>query len=53
MSFDNSLSTDDDDEDDDEDDDDVKFSGALVGDPRLNDYMGIEMFGKPSMYIFD
>ena len=44
---------DDDEDDDDEDDDDVKFSGALVGDPRLNDYMGIEMFGKPSMYIFD
>lgn len=39
--------------DDDEDDDGVKFSGALVCDPRLNDFTGKKLFGKKSMYIFD
>lgn len=35
-----------------EEDDDEKFDGALVAEPTLNDYTGIELFG-PSMYIFD
>jgi len=39
--------------DNEEDDEDEKFDGALVADPKLNDFMGIPVFGNPSMYIFD
>ena len=28
-----------------------KFAGALVGDPTLNDHIGVELFGRPSMYV--
>lgn len=35
------------------DDDNEKFAGALVGDPELNSYTGINMLGTPSKYIFD
>jgi len=49
-----------DDEPDDEDDDDtskkkkVGFEGALVGDPRLNLYTGINLYGnKPTNNIFN
>jgi DNA polymerase elongation subunit (family B) len=34
-------------------DDDEKFDGALVADPTLNGYEGIELFGAKSMYVFD
>lgn len=34
-----------------EEDEDT-FEGALVGDPLLNDYAGIPIFGKPSKFIF-
>lgn len=27
--------------------------GAYVGDPNLNDYCGIDFFGKPSMFIYE
>lgn len=33
--------------------DDEKFDGALVADPMLNDFEGIEVFGDKSMFIFD
>lgn len=36
-----------------DEDDDEKFDGALVADPELNDFKGIEIFGTQSMYIFD
>ena len=36
-----------------DEDDDEKFAGALVADPLLNTHMGIELFGSPSMFIFD
>lgn len=39
--------------DNDKEEDDEKFDGALVADPTLNDYTGIEVFGYPSMYVFD
>lgn len=29
------------------------FDGALVGNPLLNDTMGVKLFGAPSMYVFD
>ena len=32
---------------------DSTFSGALVGDPRLNDFCGVMLFGKRSMFIFN
>lgn len=35
-----------------EDNDEDTFEGALVGDPLLNDYAGIPIFGKPSKFIF-
>lgn len=35
-----------------EDDDDDSYEGALNGDSMLNDYMGLEIFGKKSMFIF-
>jgi hypothetical protein len=35
-----------------ESDDEDTFEGALVGDPLLNDYAGIPIFGKPSKFIF-
>lgn len=28
------------------------FDGAINGNPELNDYAGLEMFGKPSKYLF-
>ena len=36
-----------------EDEKDKKFSGALVADPKLNDYKGIDIMGMPSMYAFN
>lgn len=41
-------------EEQDEDDDDKKdkFTGALVADPDLNDYIGTKIFGKPSKWVF-
>jgi DNA polymerase elongation subunit (family B) len=36
-----------------ENEEDEKFDGALVADPTLNDFTGIDLFGTPSMYIFD
>ena len=30
-----------------------KFDGALVGDPKLNSFTGIDMFKMPSKFIFD
>lgn len=35
-----------------EEEEDEKFGGALVADPSLNDYVGTEIFGKPSKWIF-
>ena len=29
------------------------FEGALVGDPLLNSYEGIDIYGKKSMFVFD
>jgi hypothetical protein len=29
-----------------------KYAGAIVGDPKLNGHVGIELFGKPSRWIF-
>lgn len=40
------------DEDDDDDDDDETFEGAINGDPMLNDFEGLELFGKKSMFLF-
>lgn len=34
------------------DDEDDTFEGALNGNPMLNDYMGLELFGLPSMFVF-
>lgn len=36
----------------DDDEDNKKFDGAVVGDPKLNGYVGINLFGKPSKYVF-
>lgn len=30
-----------------------KYAGALVGDPKLNDYVGKEIFGRQSRWIFE
>lgn len=38
---------------DDDDDEDEKFDGALVADPILNDFTGIDIYDKPSMYVYD
>lgn len=35
-----------------EDRDRDKYAGAIVGDPKLNGRVGIELFGKPSRWIF-
>lgn len=40
------------DEEDDDDDDD-SFEGALVADPTYNDYIGLDLYGKPSNNIFE
>jgi hypothetical protein len=32
---------------------DGSFAGAIVGDPLLNSNTGIEIFGKPSKYVYD
>ena len=34
-----------------DDDEEEKFSGAVVGDPELNDYTGAYVMGKKSKYI--
>lgn len=36
-----------------DDDDDDSFEGALVADPRYNDYIGLDLYGKPSNNIFE
>ncbi|MBF1106937.1 MAG: hypothetical protein HXL57_00335 [Solobacterium sp.] len=38
--------------DKDEDDDEEGFAGALVGDPMLNEKVGVEILGRPSKFIF-
>lgn len=38
--------------DDDSDDDEEGFEGALVGDPVLNEKVGVSILGRPSKYIF-
>ena len=40
-------------EDDEEDDEDDSFEGALVADPRYNDYEGIEIYGQKSNCFFE
>ena len=35
-----------------DDDDEVGFEGALVADPVLNDYVGLDLYGKPTNNIF-
>lgn len=40
------------DEEDDKKNKGKNFEGALVCDPMLNDYVGINIFGKPSKFIF-
>lgn len=37
----------------DDDDDDEKFDGALVADPLLNSYTGINILGMRSMFVFN
>lgn len=34
------------------DDDEEGFAGALVGDPMLNEKVGVEILGRPSKFIF-
>ena len=41
------------DDDQDDDENEEKFTGALVADPNLNDYIGTKIFGKPSKWIFE
>lgn len=36
----------------DDDDDEVKYDGAVVGDPELNEDVGIKIFGKHSKYVY-
>ena len=36
----------------DDDDDEVKYDGAVVGDPELNEHVGIKIFGKRSKYVY-
>ena len=38
--------------DNDEDEDEEGFAGALVGDPMLNEKVGVEILGRPSKFIF-
>lgn len=38
--------------DKDEDEDEEGFAGALVGDPMLNEKVGVEILGRPSKFIF-
>lgn len=40
-------------DDEDEDDDDEGFEGALVADPTYNDYIGLDLYGKPTNNIFE
>lgn len=40
------------DADKDEDEDEEGFAGALVGDPMLNEKVGVEILGRPSKFIF-
>ena len=47
------LELDDDDETTEVESKDKKFAGALVADPELNDYMGIEIMGVRSKYAFN
>lgn len=42
----------DNDADKDEDEDEEGFAGALVGDPMLNEKVGVEILGRPSKFIF-
>ena len=49
INYDNASKSNNGDDDDDEDD---TFEGALNGNPMLNDYMGLELFGLPSMFVF-
>ena len=35
-----------------DDDDEVGFEGALVGNPKLNDYFGDKLYGKRTNSIF-
>ena len=39
-------------EETDEDADDTDFEGALVADPVYNDYIGVELYGRPTNNIF-
>ena len=41
-----------DDEDEDDDKEDSKFEGAVVGNPKLIDNVGVELFGKKTNSIF-
>jgi DNA polymerase elongation subunit (family B) len=36
-----------------EEDDDDGFEGALVGNPLLNDYFGMDLYGQPSNSVFN
>ena len=38
---------------DDEDDEDSEFEGALVADPVYNEYVGVELYGRPTNNIFN
>lgn len=38
---------------DEDEDEDSKFEGALVGNPLLNDFYGMELYGQPSNSIFN
>lgn len=38
--------------DNDTDEDEEGFAGALVGDPMLNEKVGVEILGRPSKFIF-
>lgn len=40
-------------EEDEENEKDSKFEGALVGNPSLNDYYGMNLYGSPSNSIFN
>lgn len=40
-------------DDEDDDDDDEGFEGALVADPTYNDYIGLDLYGKPTNNIFE
>ena len=38
---------------DDEDDEDSEFEGALVADPLYNEYVGVELYGRPTNNIYN